>query len=110
MDRAHRLTSSREFRRVLMNGRRGSAGSVACSVLQNEGPASVRVGVSVGKRVGNAVARNRAKRMLREVARARLDSFSPGSDVVIAARPGILTRTFQELESELARAIEKVGA
>lgn len=52
-----------------------------------EGPP--RLGISVGKKVGNAVRRNRVKRVIREEFWALEDRISPASDYVIVARPDL---------------------
>ena len=74
---------------------------------RNEG-GSVRVGFTCSKKVGNAVARNRAKRRLREVARLDLPALArPGWDYVLIGRRDITASLdFAELRAELARAVE----
>ncbi|MBF9044964.1 ribonuclease P protein component [Rhodobacterales bacterium HKCCE4037] len=70
----------------------------------------IRVGYTCSKKVGNAVARNRAKRRLREIARAVLPSQGvPGWDyVLIGRREATATRPFTELQDDFARALAKV--
>ena len=72
-------------------------------------PGLVRVGFTVTKKVGDAVRRNRAKRRLREVARAVLPLYGVrGTDYVLIGRDGTLTRPFADLISDLKTALRKV--
>nr|WP_097082897.1 ribonuclease P protein component [Rhodobacter sp. JA431] len=72
----------------------------------------VRVGFTCSKKLGNAVARNRAKRRLREVARLGLPSLGlPGWDYVLVGRPEVTaSRTFADLQTDFARAIADIHA
>ena len=72
--------------------------------------AGMRVGYTCSKKVGNAVARNRAKRRLREVARAILPHMGrPGWDYVLVAKPGVTTlRAFDLLLSDLHGALARI--
>ena len=78
----------------------------------DEAPGLVRVGFTCSKKVGNAVARNRAKRRLRALARDVLpESGRPGWDYVLIGRPEITaTRDFATLRAELFSAVEAVHA
>ena len=80
--------------------------------IRNDDDPTVRVGFTCSKKVGNAVARNRAKRRLREVARLALpDHARPGWDYVLIGRAGqTATREFDELLSDLRAALAKVHA
>jgi ribonuclease P protein component len=69
-----------------------------------------RVGFTVTKKVGNAVVRNRIRRRLREAVRlAETSSFAPGYDYVVAARREALAAAFDDLRSELSRALKKIN-
>ncbi|MBE3640231.1 ribonuclease P protein component [Mangrovicoccus sp. HB182678] len=70
----------------------------------------VRVGYTCSKKVGNAVARNRAKRRLRAVAAQILpDKGRPGWDYVLIGRPGVTgSHPFAAMLADLERALEKV--
>ncbi|SHM18778.1 ribonuclease P protein component [Roseovarius litoreus] len=74
---------------------------------RKDGEATVRVGFTCSKKVGNAVARNRAKRRLREVARAVLpDAARPGWDYVLIGRANVTAALpFETLKSDLRTAL-----
>lgn len=70
----------------------------------------MRVGYTVSKKVGNAVARNRLKRRLRALAAELLPAGGlPGADHVLIGRAGEVERPFDTMRAELARALAKVS-
>lgn len=71
--------------------------------------ADMRLGITVTKKIGNAVVRNRMKRRFRALARELLPVEGvPGADHVLIGRAGGVEREFGELKRELARALAKV--
>lgn len=73
-------------------------------------PAQIRVGFTCSKKVGNAVARNRAKRRLRAIARDILPTHGkPGWDYVLIGRAvRTASRGYTELQADLVRAIRQI--
>ena len=71
--------------------------------------ATNRVGVTVGKKLGHAVVRNRVRRRLREVYRLNEDKFAPGWDIVVVARSRCITADFGKLTNAYLSLAEKAG-
>ncbi len=61
-----------------------------------------RLGLTVGKKMGKAVRRNRIKRLLREFFRRSKDRFPPSQDIIIIAIKGLNPLTYQRVYEELA--------
>ncbi len=85
-----RLTRSADFDRVFRRGRSYGNRHLVLHVFPQEGadrPRDPRVGLSVSRRVGNAVERNLVKRLLREAFAEHVERFAGTVDLVIVARP-----------------------
>ena len=77
---------------------------------RDDGDAAMRIGITVSKRVGNAVVRNRMKRRFRELVRAILpESGIAGADHVLIGRPGGIERPFDQLGADLRKALAKLA-
>ena len=68
-----------------------------------------RVGITVSKKLGHAVVRNRARRRLREVYRLHEERFQPGWDIVVVARSKSVTAPFQALTESYLSLAQKAG-
>lgn len=104
-----RLRRNADFERVRARGRSWSSRTVVLSAVEN-GTGGNRYGFAAGKRIGGAVERNRAKRLLREAARVLHPRLRQGFDIVVIARnsvgPGT---TAAEVASDLERVAERSG-
>ena len=85
--RRGRLSRSAEFDKVLRNGRSHAGREFVLYVFPRAGEADPRLGVSVSRKVGGAVERNRVKRLLREAFTLEAPRLPEGSDAVVIARP-----------------------
>ncbi|MEY2408074.1 MAG: ribonuclease protein component [Verrucomicrobiota bacterium] len=68
-----------------------------------------RVGVITTRRLGNAPARSRARRLLREAFRTRQHTLARPADVVLVARPSLTGLAFQHVDRDFAAALKKAG-
>ena len=91
--RANRLSRSRDFDAVYRQGRSVSSRFLVLYWFPQDEPAEPRFGLSVPRSVGTAAARNRVKRQLREIWRARLERVSAGHDYVLIVRDGVVEAT-----------------
>ncbi len=78
---------------------------------RDDGSPGMRLGITVTKKIGKAVVRNRMKRRFRALARELLpDHGIAGADHVLIGRAGGLERDFGDLRREFGKALAKVGA
>jgi ribonuclease P protein component len=90
VQRRHRLSRSRDFDAVYRQGRSTSTRFLVLYWFDREAdPGEPRLGLAVPKAAGNAVARNKIKRQLREAWGERLDRVPIGRDYVLIAKPGL---------------------
>jgi ribonuclease P protein component len=68
-----------------------------------------RVGITVGKKLGHAVVRNRVRRRIREVYRLNEEKFQPGWDIVVVARSKAVTADFATLTNAYLSLAKKAG-
>ena len=103
-----RLTDSPEFERVYREGTayRGRLFSVHAFPNEHGAP---RLGLSVSRKVGNAVTRNAVRRRLREVFHSYISETSGNLDLVVSARPAAAGASFEELQEEFGKALGRVG-
>jgi len=107
------LTKRSDFLAASRAGRQAMPGFIlqARQRRADEPPAPlIRVGYTCSKKVGNAVARNKAKRRLREIARAHIPALGKGGwDYVLVGRAGATTGIpFTELSAQLQQALTRI--
>jgi len=102
-----RLTSGAEYRRVFRRGTRVD-GALFLLVAAPNRDGHCRLGLAAGRRVGGAVARNRARRLLRESFRKNKHG-GEALDLVFVVKPGIVGRSQEEVEREYRTCLRKLA-
>jgi ribonuclease P protein component len=102
------LTENRDFQRLYARGKSRVSPSLVMYVQRNRGPGN-RLGFTTGKKIGNAVRRNRARRRLSEAFRLLEPKTRTGYDVVVVARARCLTQDFVKLQTEMAGLLRDLG-
>lgn len=96
------------LREVLEKGHRHAGRHMVLCVMR--AGAERRFAVSASRRVGGAVERSRAKRLMREIIRRNAERVCGGWRIVAIARAGIFSNTFIEKELEYIKLLDKCGA
>lgn len=106
--RSGRLLRHADFEQVYKLGRRHFSTHMTVFYLRRAEGEGLRVGFTVGRALGGAVARNRMKRRLREAVRLSRPSPGPAADVVINPKKSLATAPFAGLLVEVGRAFEVI--
>lgn len=103
------LKLNREFRRLYSRGKSCVSGTVVVYAMKNRyKDESLRFGLTVSKTIGNAVKRNRAKRLMREAYYRFGDIIKPGYDFVIVARSRINGKKADCVSADFLNALRKL--
>jgi ribonuclease P protein component len=105
--RSSRLKSRGEFARAKAEGRRLVCGCLIANVLPRPSGQGSRLGVVTSKRIGGAVARSRARRLMRECFRLHQLELVRPVDLVLVARPSIVGKKLAEVEIDLRRVLRQ---
>ncbi len=103
-----RLTDSPDFERAYRQGTAYRGKLFSVHAFPNE-LGTPRLGLSVSRKVGNAVTRNTVRRRLKEVFHSALPEVPGDLDLVVSARPAAAEATVRELSEEFVRALRKFG-
>jgi len=95
-----RIRDSKSFIRAYRKGRRVRIPGLTIILVENFLPYR-RLGISAGKKIGGAVRRNRAKRIIRELFRKNKEIFPPGHDLIFIPDREFVRISWQELETKL---------
>ena len=106
--RIYRIRKNAEFRAVYRRGKSFSNSLLVLYIYKNKKNIN-RLGVSINKRVGNSVERNRIKRLIKEIYRLNSDNIKVGYDLVFIARNLSKGRNYMEIGNSIKNSIKKAG-
>ena len=111
LSKQDRLKKNEDFRRVFGSPLKQSCQGAKLAALSNSldklNPRSVRIGVGLSKKFGNAVERNRAKRQVREIFRLHKHRLQPGFDLVFLVYPGAFE--YRDRERQFLQLVARAG-
>ena len=108
MEKLVPICRNNDFRRIYARGKSYVSPLVVVYALKNR-TKNVRVGITTSKKVGNAVQRNRSRRVIREAFRALAPRVRPGFDLVLVARGKTPYVKSTEVRRQLERQLQAAG-
>ncbi|AMA71455.1 MULTISPECIES: ribonuclease P protein component [Aneurinibacillus] len=107
MYRKNRLRKNEEFQIVFKQGTSVANRQFVIYYLEKEGQDAFRVGVSVSKKMGKAVTRNRLRRIIKEAIRLRADEIKPNVDFIVICRLPAVELGFHQFKESLYHCMRK---
>ncbi len=108
MKKKYIVKQNQEFNDLIENAKYKRNPFFVC-YYRNNGTNSSRFGISVGKKIGNAVTRNKLKRQVRAIVDEDKKYYSNGLDYIIMVRKGCLTCSYQEMKNKLLELLEQIN-
>lgn len=111
MQKKYRLRNRSDFQKVYRFGKSMANRQFAVYYWKRDDgePGPFRLGISVSKKIGNAVVRNRLRRLIKEIVRLHSDSIKQNYDFIIIVRKGALDLDFHGLKKSIAHVLRKSG-
>ena len=104
----YRLKKRRDFSYIYRRGRSRATRNIALSYIKTRNVDELLIGFSASKKVGNAVIRNRVKRLMRESARLRMDKFPKGYRIIFNARAAAASASYERISKDMDYLISKI--
>jgi ribonuclease P protein component len=109
LGRASRLAQSRDFARVRQQGQRLALGCLIANWNKLPDGTKPKLGVVTSKKIGGAIERSRARRLLRESFRQHQHEFAQPVELVLVARNSIAGKKFTDVEKDFLAALNRAG-
>ena len=108
LPRSSRIKQRGDFARAKARGERLVHGCLILNALPRPGGSASRVGVITSRKIGGAVVRSRARRLLREAFRLHQREFLRPLDVALVARASIVGKKLAHVEKDFLQALQRV--
>lgn len=109
MQKEYRLQDRADFTRVYRNGRSFANHQLVLYVYAQPKVGRFRVGISASKKIGNAVVRNRMRRMIKEIVRLQADRIMDHVDLVFIVRKGATEMDYDKLAKSVQHVMRKAS-
>src|SRR5690625_4227475 len=107
MKKAYRVKKNSEFQEILKSGKSFANRELVIYYKEKPLQSHFRIGISVGKKIGNAVTRNRIKRCIRESFLQLRENISPQLDIIIIARNPAVDLDCNQIKKSLIHLLRK---
>jgi ribonuclease P protein component len=107
LPRERRIKQGRDFARAKTQGKRVYSGCLIANWLVLPPGSPTRIGVITARKIGGAVARTRARRLLREAFRVHQPDLAQPVDLVLVAQPSIVDKAFADVERDYLAALRR---
>ncbi|MCX8002627.1 ribonuclease P protein component [Anoxybacillus eryuanensis] len=109
MKKKYRIKKNDEFQEVFKRGTSVANRQFVLYVLDKPEQPYFRIGLSVSKKIGKAVVRNRVKRYIRQVFHEEREQIDAGKDYVIIARMPVATMGYEEAKKSLLHVLRRAN-
>ncbi|MFX3618605.1 MAG: ribonuclease P protein component [Sporolactobacillus sp.] len=109
MKKIRRLKKNQDFQVVFNKGKSIANRQFVVYVLAQQDKSFARLGLSVSKKMGNAVMRNHIKRLIKESFREFSEELELGNDYIIISRRPVRTMSYHEFQGSLRHVLKKAG-
>lgn len=100
MEKKHRIRKNMEFKQVYKTGKSYGNRNLVLYISKNK-LEHTRIGFTVTKKIGNAVVRNRVRRMMKEICRLNFHKIKPGYDLIFISKKSVVGMEYDELEKSV---------
>ncbi|MTH54166.1 ribonuclease P protein component [Bacillus mangrovi] len=107
MKKRNRIKRNEDFQQVFKKGRSIANRQFVLYTLHRDEEKEFRLGLSVSKKIGNAVTRNRVKRLVKQIFLEEKDFLSKGKDYIVIARKPAAEMSYEEVRSSLFHLFNK---
>ncbi|TGB01278.1 ribonuclease P protein component [Halobacillus salinus] len=107
MKKAYRIKKNEEFQKIFKHGESFANRQLVVYFMKKSDQTHFRIGLSVSKKIGNAVMRNQVKRYLRQAFLEMEEDIRPGYDLVIIARKPTNQMNFHEIKRSLTHVLKR---
>ncbi|NOU94764.1 ribonuclease P protein component [Paenibacillus sp. LMG 31456] len=109
MEKKNRLTKREYFDKVYRGGKSVANHQFVLYSYARHQQAGFRLGISVSKKLGNAVVRNRIRRMVKEIVRLNAQRFPVGYDLILIARKPVVGMAYAEMEKSIFHVLKRAN-
>jgi ribonuclease P protein component len=109
MKKRNRIKKNKDFQKVFQKGKSMANRQFVIYMLDQPDIKDFRIGLSVSKKIGNAVTRNKVKRLIRQVFLEEKDNIAKGKDYIIIARKPSAQMNYHEVKKSLVHLFIKMN-